>query len=196
MEYLSRGEFFQQFFARPDGYDAPGVQVQYEIGHGQDRSPVRREQDDAAARLDSFDGGGERRLSVGVEIGIRFIEQQEEWVAIKGAGQCDALPLSRRQEAAIGTDGSSVSLRQALHQIMDAGHAGRRDDAGGLGTWRETGDIVRDAAVDQFGVLGQVADGLAAFCRGILIERRAIQADMAVAGGPDARQSLEQRRFA
>jgi hypothetical protein len=55
---------------------------------------MRNQDDDGAPRFDAGDRLQQGRLTFAVEIGVRFVEHNEERVAIQGTRQRDALPLS------------------------------------------------------------------------------------------------------
>ena len=89
------------------------------VGHDQNlidcrdsARPVGDHYGDAAARSNIHDCIRKRRLAVGIEIGIRLVEHDQEGIAIEGAGECYALSLASGERRATLTDLSLIAFRQ------------------------------------------------------------------------------------
>ncbi len=79
---------------------------------------------------------------------------------------------------------------------MRIGLLRRRDDTGTVGLRVKPGDIVGDGPIEQGDALRQVADQPTQHVGVILVERRAIEADLAGKRPPDAGQRPGQCRLA
>jgi hypothetical protein len=93
---------------------------------------MRDHDDDGAARAQAENGAGQRFVAFGVEIGIGFVEHDQERIAIKRARQRDALRLAGGQRAAVLADIGLVTVRQIDDEIVNAGRL--RGGEHGLGS--------------------------------------------------------------
>ena len=120
---------------------------------------------DAAAPADRQDRLGQRRVALGVEVGVGLVEDDEERVAIERAGQRDALALAGGERGAALADLRRVAVGEVKDEVMDARRLRRLDDLLRLRVRVETGDVLGDRAGEELDVLRQVADVLAERCR-------------------------------
>jgi hypothetical protein len=95
----------------------------------------------------------------------------------------------------IANDGV-IALGQVDDEIVNAGRLGGRNDGIGVRRILEAADILRHRTVEQFDILRHVADMPAERFGGPLIERRAIEPDVAAHRPPDSDQHARQRRLA
>ena len=70
---------------------------------------------------------GQGFVTLGVEIGVRLVEHDQERVAIERARQRDPLPLSGRKRRPAFADLGLIAVRQAQDQLVDAGGLRGRD---------------------------------------------------------------------
>lgn len=70
----------------------------------------------------------QRRLAVGVQTGIWFIQHDQERVAEKRARKRDALALARRERRPPRTDIGIIPIGQRAYEIVKPGSRGSRND--------------------------------------------------------------------
>ena len=109
--------------------------------------------DDAFAFAHAKNCMGQRFVALGVEVGVRLIENDEEWIAVDCAGERDPLRLAGGKRSALLADRRVVALRQRDNQVMNADFFGRRDYRFGVGLDLESGDVLRHRAAQQLNVL-------------------------------------------
>ena len=88
------------------------------------------------------------------------------------------------------------SRRQAEDHVMRAGGAAGRQHRIGIGREAHARDVFRNGAVEEFDVLGDIADVAAERVLVPLLERGAVEPDLAARGSPDPGQRAHQRRLA
>ncbi len=121
----------------------------------------------------------QRFVALGVEIGVRLVQNDQERVAVKRARKRNALGLPGRQRGAAFADLGLVAFRQPDDQIVHARRGRRRDHRLGVHGFSEAPDVLRHGAGEQLDVLRQVTDVLAERFGRPLVERCAIEADAA-----------------
>ena len=141
--------------------------------------PVSDDDDDAATQTDLQDGAVERRVTLGVEVRVRFVEHDQERLAVECTGQRNTLALADGQRFAMAADVGLVAVGEAEDQIVHAGRPGRRDDRCGRRIRIEPRNVLGDGAGHQFDVLRQVSDVTAALGRRPLCQCSAVQRDLA-----------------
>ncbi len=99
---------------------APRRASHHAVGHVQQRRPVRDE-DHGAPRREALHCFEHLLLGLSVEVGGRLVEQQQRRVAQERAGQRDALALAGRQPGAALAEDGVQAVRQAGHDIAQAG---------------------------------------------------------------------------
>ena len=139
---------------------------------------------------------GQRVFALGVEVGVGLVEHDQERIAVERPGERHALALAGRQRRAALADLGLVAVRQLQDHVVHAGGAGGGDDLLGSGPHREAGDVLRHRAGEQLDVLRQVADVAAERLRRPLVERRAVEPDLAAHRLPDADQGAGERGLA
>ena len=95
------------------------------------------------------DGAAQRLVAFGVEVGVGFVEHDQERIAVERARKRDALRLAGGQRSAAFADLGLVAFGQADDQVVHAGRLGRRDHRGGIGLRSEPADVLRDGAGQQ-----------------------------------------------
>ena len=152
--------------------------------------------DDPAAATHVQDRLCQRLLALGVEIGGGLIEHDQERFAVEGTREPDTLPLPCRQRQPALADLRAVAVRKGEDEVVRAGGTrGLQDDGGGC-LRVESRNVHRDAAVEQFNVLGKIANVLAEGVGRPVIERGIVQPDPASNARPHPHQRACQRRFA
>ena len=112
----------------PNAWARPWFIISSMIDAGDRARPMGDDDDDAAAVAHAHDGLAERFVALGVEIGVRLVQHDQERIAVERARERDALRLPGRERGAAFADLGLVALGQADDQIMDAGRRGCRDD--------------------------------------------------------------------
>jgi len=74
--------------------------------------PVRDQHNDRSARLEIDDRLVQGRLALAVEVRVRLVEEDKKGVAIQGACERDALPLSSRQHHTAFADSRVIAGRK------------------------------------------------------------------------------------
>ena len=157
---------------------------------------MRDQHDDAAARPHPGERAVEGGLAVAVEIGIGLVEHHHEGIAIERARQPDALALAGRELEPAFADPGVVALREFQDHVVHVGELCCLQHSLVGAARLEAGDIVGDGAVEQIDILRQIADRRAAILGRVLVERRAIERDLAACQRPDAGDRPRQRRLA
>src|SRR5262245_28576598 len=87
------------------------------------RRPMRDDDDDGAALLELPQRLLQGDFALAVEVGVGFVEHDQEWIAIKRACECDALPLSGGEHRRSVADRAVVAAREAQDHLMRTGGA-------------------------------------------------------------------------
>src|SRR3954471_9997186 len=153
-------EMVQDLAARADPLDDALAQHEDGIDLIEDAGPMADDDDHRPILLHRGDCLVERRLALGVKIGVRLVEHDQPGAAQQRTRQADPLALAARQQSALLADAGLVALGQAQDQLVGAGDLGRVDDLLGRGR-SQPGDVLGHRAVEQRDLLGQVADMLA-----------------------------------
>ena len=141
----------------------------------------------------AHDGLAQRLVALGVEVGIRLVEHDQERIAVERARERDALRLPGRQRGAALADlGLVASGRPTIRSCTPAALAAAMTASGSAASV-EARDVLRHGAGQQLDVLRQIADVLAERIRRPLIERGAVETDAAAHRPPDADQHARQR---
>ena len=101
----------QHFFLLAEGGDAAVDHGERHVDAFERARPVRDDDGDAAAPAHRQDRLGQRRVALGVEVGVGLVEDDEERVAIERAGERDALALAGGERGAALADLRSNSRR-------------------------------------------------------------------------------------
>lgn len=149
----------------------------------------------AVPLFDCKDCLGQSLLASGVQIRVRFIQNNEERITIKRAGQSDALPLSCRKRRAAFADLGLIPARQAQDHFVHSRGLGRRDNGCRIGRRIKAGNVLSNGACEKFDILRQVADMSPQCLSRPLFHGGAVQADFAARCRPDADERPRQRRF-
>ena len=80
----------------PNSFCGPLASTKDVVANREHRGLVRDQDNDGAPRFDASDRLKQSRFALIVEVGVRFVEDDQEWIAIQGASQRNALPLSSR----------------------------------------------------------------------------------------------------
>ena len=176
----------QNFVARAHGVDAAVDHGEHLVDAGERARPMRHHDHDAAARAHAQDRLRQRLVAVGIEIGIRLVQHDQERIAIERARQRDALALAGRKHGAGFADLGVVAFRQPHDHVVHAGGLRRRDHRLGRRVGLEARDVLRHRAGEQLDVLRQIADVRAELGRCPLVECRAVETHLAAHRGPDA----------
>jgi hypothetical protein len=149
---------------------------------------VRNNDGDGAVGAQPENGPGQRLIAFGIKIRVGLVQYDQERIAVECAGERDALRLPGRERAAVIADHGVVALGQVDDEVVDAGRLGRRDNGIRVRRILETADVLRHRTVEQFDVLGDVADMPAERFGRPLVERRAIEPHRAAHRPPDSDQ--------
>ena len=186
----------QHLLLRTEGLHAAVLQHQDLVDRLDADRPVRDHDHDGAALAGGAHRAAQRLVAFGIEIGIGLVEHDQEGIAVQRAGQRHALRLARRQRGALLADLGVVAVAHLDDHVVHAGFLGGGDDLVGFGVGIEAADVLRHGACEQLDVLRQVADELAEHVGRPLVQRRAVDADLAAERLPDADQRADQRRLA
>src|SRR6185437_10614265 len=97
-------------------------------------------------------------IAFGVEIGIRFVKNDEERIAVERAREREALPLARREVGAAIADRRVVAAGKAEDHVVRAGGLRRSEHRGGIDVERHSRNVARDGAIEQFDALSEKSD--------------------------------------
>ena len=86
-----------------------------------------------------LNGAAQCVLAVGIEIGVRLIEHDQEGVAEHGARQANSLALPCRERHAALADPRRISFRQAQNEVVHARDLRRLQDRVGTGVLGRSG---------------------------------------------------------
>ena len=156
-------------------------------GHVQCRQgigPVRDDDDDALLAAQGFDRTDKGILAVGVEIGVGFVEDDEERTAENGPCQTDPLSLSGRQCSATFPEPGVIAVGQAQDHIVRTGHPCGFQNCLRCRRFVEARDVCRDGSVEQRDVLRQIADVASKIVKIPSIDWRAVEPHGARGGRP------------
>ena len=94
--------------------------------------PVGDDDDDPAALPHAHDGLSQRFIAFRIEVCVRLVEHDQEWIAIEGARQRNALRLPSRQGCPVLADLGFVAGGQSDDQIVDPRRLGGGNDQVGI----------------------------------------------------------------
>ena len=151
---------------------------------------MRYDDHDAFVVAQDLNGAGQGIFSVGIQIGIGFIEHDEKRIAEDRPRQPNSLPLPRGQRHAALADSRRVALRQTQNDVMHAGDLRRLQDGVGGCLLIEAANVFGNGAVEQGHILRQIADIPAEIFVSPLIERGPVEPHDALLGRPDSDQRL------
>ena len=137
----------------------------------------------------------DQHLRLGVDIACRLVEDEDRGVFEDRPRDGDPLALAAGEFDAAFADHRLVAVGEVLDEIVGFGGLGGRTDVGVGRVEAPVGDVVPDGAVEEIGLLADVADGLS--------ERAAIDGGDVLAVNPDRsrvgivepQQELENGRF-
>src|ERR1035437_2375894 len=107
---------------------------------------MRDHNDNSIACSNAKNRASQRFIAVSMEIGVRFVENDEKRITIECPRKRNPLRLTGGKRCALFTNRRFVALRHADNEFMNAGGPGRGDYYFRLGFGRETSDIVGDSA--------------------------------------------------
>jgi len=174
------GDAIEDFLFRPELLLATFAHDEDIVDAGDGARTVGDDDDDSPACPHPEDGTGQRFIALRVEVGIGFVEHDQEGIPIKRARQRDALRLAGGQGAAVISDIGLVALRQIDDEVMDTRRLGGGEHGLGMGRVLEARDVLRHIAREQFDVLRQVADVPAERLRRPLVKCRAVKPNAAL----------------
>ena len=155
---LGRQNLSQRLVARAVGLLRAVGEPQHLVARRQRRRPVRDHDDDRAPRLGALDRGQQRGLAVLVEIGVGFVEHQQERIAVERARQRDALALAAGQRRPAFADPGVVAGRHPQDHVVGAGSARGLQHRLAVRLRRHPRDVLGDGAVEQVDLLRHEAD--------------------------------------
>ena len=85
----------QNFVLRTEGLHLALVHDQDFVDAGDSAGTVSDDDDDAFTFAHAKNCARERFVAFGVEVGIRLVENHQEWIAVDGAGERDPLRLPK-----------------------------------------------------------------------------------------------------
>src|SRR5437762_10944840 len=88
---------------------------------------MRGNDDDSAAGSYPQQRLRQRLFAFRIQIGVGFIEHDQERIAIQSAGKRDALPLARGERMSSSSNLGLISVRQVLDQLVNLRRLRRRD---------------------------------------------------------------------
>jgi len=119
---------------------------------------VRDDNRDAAALTYPRDCLRQCVLALGVEVRVRLVQYNQEWLTVERPRQRDPLTLPARKRQATFPDAGIIALRQRCDQLMYASLLGGSDDCDGIRIGLEAGDILGNRAFEQLQVLRQIPE--------------------------------------
>src|SRR6185437_4245232 len=177
--------------------EVDGAVAQYEklVGEGEDVRTMRDDDDRCSQRLEVCDGLKQPLLAVGVETGVRLVEDDEARIAEERARQSDALALTAGKAHAGVADLAIVPGRHSHDLLMHPRELRRLDDRVGLGL-AETSDVVAKRAREELDILREIAEVSGA--AGVQPDRdvRAIEPHVACRRKPTSGNEARERRLA
>ena len=153
--------------------------------------PLSDDHHDSASRAHTLDGCRQRGFAFRIEVGVGLIQHDEKRIAVKGAGERDALALSGRERCPVRAHLGLVSVRQPQDHLVHAGCARGGNNDAAFGIFLEAADVLGDRALEQLNVLRQVADVPTELLARPAIKGRAIEANVRLsqaARGPSGRE--------
>mgnify|MGYP000898513229 CR=1 FL=1 len=128
------------------------------VAGGKRRRSMRGHDNDASASPNRADRRFQRRVAIGIEVGVGFVENDQKRVAIEGARQGDPLPLPGRQGGTALPDLGVVAERQTKDRFVHSGLFGSADDRHRIRLPLHAGDILGHGSVEEFDGLRNVSD--------------------------------------
>src|ERR1700730_14463635 len=183
MEHLG-----EHLVLRTEGDAAPFLHGKNEVDPGDRARPMCDHDRNPAPSADAENSLRQSRIALGIEIGVGLVEHDEEGIAIERARKRDALGLARREGGAALPDKGVIAVLERDDHVVDAGSSGGGANRFRVGIGLEAADVLRHSAVEEFQMLGQVADIATERIRRPLVERGAVEADLALRQGPISHQ--------
>ena len=140
--------------------------------------------------------GGDRLFGMAVERGGGFVEDEDRRILENGAGDGDTLFLAAGELEPAFAHERVHAVGQACDQAIQMGHAGGAGDRVGRGVGLAVGDIVFDGVVEQHGVLGHHANGVAQAGQAELADIVPVDGDSPGIDVVEAKQQARERRLA
>ena len=120
-------------FLRAEGLHAAVLQDQKLIDRLDPDRPVRNHHHDGAAFARGAHRPRQRLIALGIEIGVRLVEHDQERIAVERPRQRHALRLAGRKRGALLADLGVVAVAHLDDHLVDARLLGGRDDGIGAG---------------------------------------------------------------
>jgi len=139
-------------------------------------------------------GLDQRGLAHVVQIGVRFVEDDDAGVTVHGARQPDALALPAGKQAAGFAHCGVVAAREVQDHVMHPGTCGGLDYLVRVDR-PEAGDILGDGPVEQLDILRQIAQMRPQLVPVPALNRLAVDQHLAFDVRPNPHQRARQRRF-
>lgn len=142
-------DLLQNVLLRTERGLTPSLHVQNLVDCHDCTWPMRNDNDNRALTARLMNSIGQRRITVAIQIGVRFVQHDEKWCTIERPRQADALALTRREQIALLANPAIVTVRHGTDKLVDAGCYCRSDDSFAWCVRRETGDVFRHSAVNN-----------------------------------------------
>lgn len=142
-------DLLQNVLLRTERGLTPSLHVQNLVDCHDCTWPMRNDNDNRALTARLMNSIGQRRITVAIQIGVRFVQHDEKWCTIERPRQADALALTRREQIALLANPAIVTVRHGTDKLVDAGCYCRGDDSFAWCVRRETGDVFRHSAVNN-----------------------------------------------
>jgi hypothetical protein len=134
----------KKLFAGPRAPDATVMHEDNLVHQCKEIGSVIDDHDRYALLTEHLDGISQGPIAVAVQIGIWFIEYDEDGPAKKRASQPDALSLAAGKTGPVFPYDSVVALRQPLDHGVRRSQLGRLDDLFIQGAVAKAGDVITD----------------------------------------------------
>ena len=148
-----------------------------------------------AARFRQLNGGTQRLLAFWIEIGIRFIQQDQLAIAKERTGKTDTLALPPGELVTVAPYLGLVAGWQRQDHLMRLREHGRGDDVLVPRVFVKAGDGFGHGAAKKLHVLRKIADKLPELVRVPVLQGCVVQPDRAAARSFQPRHQAQQGRF-
>jgi hypothetical protein len=151
----------KKFLARSDPPDTARVYEHDLVDEREQIGPVVDDHDRYALLAKHLDGISQGVIAVAVEVGIWFVEHDQDGPAEERASQADSLPLAAGKTGAVLSYHRVVALREPLDQRVRRSQLCRLNDLLVGRSLTKPRDVVADGAGKQFNILRQITEALA-----------------------------------
>src|SRR5262249_49163347 len=140
----------KQFVARTSPTNAPLMHEDNLVDQRQKIRSVIDDYDGHTSFPEHLDRISQSAIAIAVQIGVWFIENDEDGPAEKRAGQSDALSLAAGKPGTVVSNDGVVPLREALDHGMSRCQLCRLHDLFIRGPFAKPGNVVADRTGEQF----------------------------------------------